>query len=365
MLYPQEHNRQTSTVIIEPVGASCNLACDYCYHNNIRETKVHVMSLLVLEKIIEQSLRLNKHRIKFLWHGGEPLLAGLEFYKEVVCLQNRLREAGQRVENHIQTNATLINDEWAEFFCSTGFKISTSIDGPRQIHDSFRKTSSGKGSFESVVKGVRILQEYQLKTGVVVTVNRHNVYYPEDVYQTLIQLGCKSFELSVASNTAISASIAPHSEDACIFLKKIFDLWLDADDPSVYIRLFDNTVRAMLGAQVRNCAFSYNRCREYIAFDENGEIYTCARFFKEESAYLGSCFGGSVLELLASAKVSSLYDSVAKIKEECLVCRWLGACGGGCAYQRWLNGGFGSLFPQCEIRKSLFEHIENRIKPLL
>lgn len=363
MSYPKEHDLRTSTIIVEPVGAGCNLSCKYCYHSNIRKEKLEVMSEYVLRTLIRESLKINNKRIKFLWHGGEPLLAGLNFYQTAIKIQNQYRlSKNQQIANHLQTNAILIDKEWAGFFRDNSFKISTSIDGPAWLHDKCRCFQNGKGSFHKTIKGIETLKQFGLNVGVVVTINRYNVKYPDLIYQTLLDLDIKNFEFNIASDVPGISSLAPSSFEASKLLKRVFNLWFCTDDPSVYIRIFHNVIRSLVGAQTKDCSFAYNRCREYIASDEKGAIYTCGRFLKEEEAYLGSCLNKSLVGILNAEKTKQIYDQVSRVKEECLECQWLGACGGGCAYQRWFNGGFGSHFPQCEIRKSLFQHIEKKTK---
>lgn len=365
MLYPLEYNPTTSTVIIEPVGGECNLSCAYCYHDNIREQKLTVMSDDILEKLVADALQLNNERVKFLWHGGEPMLAGIQFYQTVVKLQRRYRTSEKQViSNHIQTNATLINNEWAQFFKEHRFRVSSSIDGPDWLHNKCRTYKSGNGAFEKTMQGIDALRQLDMSIGVVVTVNQYNVKFPDLLYQTLMELNINSFELNIATDVINCSSMSPDSDEAVAFLTRVFDLWFDTDDPSVYIRIFSNTIKSLIGLPVRDCSFSYNRCQEYLACDEKGDFYTCGRFLKESVAYVGSV-DDSMIQLISSKKIRKLYDQVAKIKDECMKCRWLGACGGGCAYQRWLNGGFGSLFPQCEMRKALFEHIEKRVTSYL
>lgn len=363
----QSKELTVSTIIVEPVGGSCNLNCEYCYHSNTRNyNRLEIMEDEILEKVIQNASILNKNRVKFLWHGGEPLLAGMDFYKKVLKFQNSHRASpDQKFANHVQTNATLIDENWTNFIKENNLKISTSIDGPAQLHDQCRHDVYGNGSFDKTMRGIDLLRKAGLTVGIIVTINKYNVHYPELIYQTLLNLGIKDFEINPVSDVAGVSSLTPKSSDTIKFLKKVFDLWFNADDPSVYIRIFHNAIRLFINAPTNDCSFSYNRCREYMAIDEKGEIYSCGRFLKEEKAHLGSCSNSSFTKILESNRARQVYDQVAKIKKECFSCRWLDACGGGCAYQRWTNGGFGSSFPQCEIRKALFKHVERRIKGFL
>lgn len=214
-----------STLLIEPVGGKCNLVCSYCYHSNIRGGELLAMPQKILERIIMEVLKVNEERIKFLWHGGEPMLAGINFYRRVVELQkNYRRSEEQTINNHIQTNATLINEKWARFFKENSFKVSTSIDGPEWLHDRFRRTKLNQGSFQEVIRGIRILREWGMNVGVVTTINYFNVKYPREIYETLIDLGLKGFDLNIASDIPGAETIAPSEEETVNFLKEVFDI---------------------------------------------------------------------------------------------------------------------------------------------
>jgi uncharacterized protein len=317
----------------------------------------------VLERITAEILKVSRKRIKFLWHGGEPMLTGIDFYRRAVECQKRYRRGdNQIIDNHIQTNATLIDDRWAKFFKENDFKVSTSIDGPEQLHNRFRFTKDGRGSFQKVIKGIKILSDWGMNVGVVTTINCINAKYPEEVYDTLIGLGLKGFEFNVVSNAPGAEPLTPSEKDAVTFLKRTFDKWFENDDPSIHVRLFVNVLRSFCGFSARDCSFVYNRCREFIACDEKGDLYTCGRFLKEPAGYIGSCFSNPLYKILSSDATKELYKKVSLIHDECRSCEWLYACGGGCAYQRWLNGGFGSKFPQCGIRRKLFKHIKQRME---
>lgn len=185
------------------------------------------------------------------------MLAGIDFYKRAVELQKRFwKPEQQNIANHIQTNLTLLNEKWIEFFKENSFKISTSIDGSERLHDRYRHYKSGNGSFKKVVAGIEALRKVGMSFGVVVTINRFNVGFPDEVYQTLMELGIKGFELNLATESIGRESLAPPEDDAIRFLKRSFDIWFEADDPTIHVRLFVNVLRALIGLPLRDCSFS-------------------------------------------------------------------------------------------------------------
>jgi uncharacterized protein len=320
------------------------------------------LSLPVLERAIQDACA-SASRIKFLWHGGEPMLAGMSFYEKALEFQARYRLPGQAISNHIQTNATLINGRWAEFFAHYHFRVSTSIDGPSGIHDAYRANKAGQGSFDDVVRGIRRLQALGERVGVIITLTKVSVAYPDEIFQTILELGEGGYEINVCSDTtAGTEDIRPSTEEAIACLSRIFDLWFGLDNPAFRIRLFMNTLRALRGGLPNDCAFRYNRCRDFVAIDESGDIYPCARFLKEAKVYMGNVLSDGLQNTLKSQAATQLYDCIAKVKEECLSCEWIEACGGGCAYQRWLHRGqFDDPFPLCQVRKGIFAHVRKRL----
>jgi len=344
------------TIMIEPVGGNCNLKCKYCYQESIRTT-VKIMPEEVLRKLILDAIALNK-KIKFLWHGGEPMLAGLDFFKKAVELQKRFNQNKTEIVNAIQTNATLINDDWATFFTENHFKIGTSIDGPKWLHNETRNRS-----YEQVMKGIQKIQKNGGEVGIIITVSKNNVDFPEEVWREIIEPKqiSRSFEINICSSTEIT-NLTPSHDQSLNFLIKIFDLWIKEDDPEIYIKTFRVVLRYLLGGEAGDCAFEYNKCNRFVAIDESGDAYICNRFIKRPIAYLGNILEQNLKDIFKSEKATRLYEQVARIKEDCKKCEWLMCCGGGCAFQRWVHTGrFNAGFPECELRKNFFSYVKNKL----
>ena len=174
-------------VMIKPRGPICNLVCEYCYYLSkeaLYPGSDFRMSDRVLEDFIRQYIQSQKvPQVIFAWQGGEPTLMGIDFYHKAIDFQRKYSQPGMKIENTIQTNGTLLTDEWCDFFKENNFLVGVSLDGPPHIHDQFRKDKSGNGSAERVLKGLRLLQKHKVETNVLCTVNNGNVAYPIEVYR--------------------------------------------------------------------------------------------------------------------------------------------------------------------------------------
>jgi len=351
-------------VLVAPVGGECNLRCKYCYHEGIRRDRVDVMNDKVLLGTIKAAVGLAR-QIDFLWHGGESTLAGLNFYKKAVAWQREFLK-GQKVKNIIQTNGTLLTDEWAEFFSKEDFFVSISIDGPQALHNANRIFAGGRGSFEKVINGINLIKEQQ-KVGLLCIVNSANVAYPEEIYAFMKSTGNRGFEANLCTETVEGVGhLIPSDEQATKFFKRLFDLWFQDDQPSFRIRTFVNAIRAMVDGTPLDCSFAYNRCWLYLGIDERGDVYPCNRFLKVPEFYLGSVLEKSLSEIHETKKAKQIYSEMPKIHGGCFRCKWWQNCGGGCAYDRWLiDRKFDSVHPQCAVRRRLFSHIEKKVGPFI
>ena len=171
--------------IIKVVGNSCNLACDYCFYGGKEKPPLRVISDELIESFIAQFMEMFSGRIRFVWHGGEPLLAGIPFFERAISYENKYLKSGDRIENLLQTNAVLINDSWAQFFKDNGFRIGVSLDGNQKSHDLFRKNRDGRGSFQRTMRGIRTLKRFGIMPGIIQTLTRSNIANIEEDFQQL------------------------------------------------------------------------------------------------------------------------------------------------------------------------------------
>lgn len=355
---------QKITVMILPVGSGCNLECSYCYHGDrfTKGEKVRIMQPSTLGRIIEGSKDLAVD-IDFLWHGGEPLLAGLDMYQNALNIQKANAFKGN-IRNILQTNATLINDDWINFFVKNDFLLSISLDGPEYLHDKNRYNHNKQGTFKSVSSGIKKVVDVDKAVGVIAVITKTNVNYPDEVYDALKATGAKTCAFHFCSgDDSDNFSLVPSGKEGISFFKRVFDLWLKDDNPNFLIRNFRNVLRVMYGGRALDCASNHDHCRRFIAVTLNGDVYPCHRFVNKDEFKLGNVLNQSLPSIYE--KASKTYDTMASIPEKCFRCCWFKACGGGCAFERFTVGGkFPSEHPECELKQQLFYYIEERVKTI-
>ncbi|MBL7155109.1 MAG: SPASM domain-containing protein [Candidatus Portnoybacteria bacterium] len=344
------------TFIVTPMGNSCNLHCDYCYHENLSRRPLAKMNERVLGKFIKESLSLFDG-VRYIWHGGESMLAGIDFYKKVLVLQKKYKRINQSVINGIQTNATLVNENWGQIFADNNFYVSTSLDGTKDLHDLHRDNS-----YDRVVKGIEILSKHLNRVGIILVVNKDNVHFPDEIYKSFcVHNWYRGFELHPCMPIADSKNeLVPDENDLLNFMCRIFDLWWGQDDPKIVIRTLRDIIRVFLGVYPITCASQRKGCLHISSIDYDGNIYTCSRFMKEKEGYLGNILEDTLYNLLQSERTQKIYQLMVELPKECLSCGWLNYCGGGCAYQRWLDGW--SKYYQCNVRRKVFEYVVSKLQ---
>jgi len=348
------------TVMILPVGLNCNMACSYCYHagKNLSRGKIHRMPDEILEKIFFESSQLAKN-VDFLWHGGEPLLVGINHFRKAVQIEKEINFVG-RVRNMVQTNGTLLTRTFCDFFAKENFKISTSIDGTKKFNDVNRRLTSGKGTYDKVKKAINLWRTIGNNIGAVVLITKTNVNYPIEVYESIKKLHLTSCTFHFCSqNEECSTDLIPEKNETFKFFHSVFDRWFEDDDPNFSVRNFRNAIRVLCGGRPLDCASIVNGCRGFIAVKENGDVYPCHRFVGKNEFLMGNINYGSLSEIYENA--THKYDRICSLSGDCKSCEWLKMCGGGCAYERFItNGAFNSVHPECSIKKMIFRYIEKK-----
>ena len=274
---------QSKTIIVKPVSSHCNLRCKYCYNGvQFRHgKKIPPMTLDIAERLHRFLPELEVRNIKLIWHGGEPLLRGLDFYKSVVMIQSQLLQDFSKlnIENSIMTNGTLVTNEWAAFLKENKWRLGVSLDGQKHIHDKFRVDSKGKGTFERVLNGRLIAEKVGISVGMISVITSETLKYPpEEVYQFLTSLS-DSFDISPCwepSRDGVTQEYVVEPEAFLTFIKSFFDIWWNNDDPKMDIRSLKNLLYSVIGGRPSNCAFNGN-CSNFIAFDADGSVYPCGR----------------------------------------------------------------------------------------
>lgn len=326
-------------VMLKPVGAMCNLRCKYCYYldkkNLYPDSKTFVMSDQVLEEFIEQYMNAQtSQQILFTWHGGETLMRSISFYQKAMALQRKYAY-GRRIDNCLQTNGTLLTDEWCRFFKDNNFLIGISVDGPQHCHDRYRRTKDNRPSFYQVMKGVGLLKKHHVEFNIMGVVNDYNVDYPLEFYNFFKEIDCHFIQFAPIVEM-IGGGPAPWNVPAAKwgdFLIAIFDEWVKKDVGNYFIQYFDSTLANWVGEEPGVCTLA-KTCGQAGVMEFNGDVYSCDHFVSPEYK-LGNIRSQTLTQMMYSPKQikfgNEKYD---KLPRQCKECEFLFACNGECPKNR-------------------------------
>ena len=349
-------------VMLKPAGAHCNLACKYCYYlekNKLYPTaQRHLMSDEILEQFTREYIEAQTmSQVLFTWHGGEPLLRSIDFYRKALSLQQKYA-GGRRIDNVIQTNGTLLTDEWCEFFAQNHWLVGISIDGPQPDHDHYRLTAAGKPSWKKVMQGIKLLKKHGVEWNAMAVVNAYNANHPLEFYRFFKENGCQFLQFtpiverltrhedgrtlaSLADKDEISlseASVAP--EQWGYFLCAIFDEWVRKDVGKIFVEIFDCTLANWMGISPGICAYS-KECGHAGVMEHNGDVYSCDHFVFPEYK-LGNIRDHSLIDMLygeQQQEFSRLKHS--SLPRQCKECDMEFACHGECPKNRFMKDKYG------------------------
>lgn len=349
-------------VMLKPAGAHCNLACKYCYYlekNKLYPTaQRHLMSDEMLEQFTREYIEAQTmNQVLFTWHGGEPLLRSIDFYRKALSLQQKYA-GGRRIDNVIQTNGTLLTDEWCEFFAQNHWLVGISIDGPQPDHDHYRLTAAGKPSWQKVMQGIKLLKKHGVEWNAMAVVNADNANHPLEFYRFFKENGCQFLQFtpiverltrhedgrtlaSLADKDEISlseASVAP--EQWGYFLCAIFDEWVRKDVGKIFVEIFDCTLANWMGISPGICAYS-KECGHAGVMEHNGDVYSCDHFVFPEYK-LGNIRDHSLIDMLygeQQQEFSRLKHS--SLPRQCKECDMEFACHGECPKNRFMKDKYG------------------------
>ena len=345
------------TAIVKPVGDYCNQKCTYCFYFQRDQATHCLLSDTLLEKFISEYLALFDGDLSFIWHGGEPLLAGIPFFERVVALQRTYAKSGQQIANHIQTNATLIDREWAQFFKTHRFAVGVSLDGHRQSHDLCRLNRGGRGSFDRVMEGIRHLDDVGLKYGVVkVLTARHLPHIAEDFRFLSDDMKLKQWSINVLADQSGTGAYEERGVSDAEFttaLRELLALWLERDDASLRIREIENLVCGALTRASGHCTFS-GLCTRYFCLNYDGRIFPCDSFTNDPDSSFGSLASDSLRNILVGSKRERFVTTVNEVHPECVQCEWWNVCHNGCTSQR--VGSIAGKYYYCGARREMFEY---------
>lgn len=368
----KRNERRGFTSMVKPVGSLCNMRCKYCYYLDkaaLYDYRQPLMSDELLERYIRANIEGNNSPvIAFAWHGGEPLLAGKEFFRKAVALEQKYAE-GRTVENSIQTNGLLLDDEWCAIFRDNNFLVGVSIDGPEHIHDAHRVDAGGQPTFARVIKGIERLYRNRVEYNTLTTVNIHSEGRGAEVYNFLRGISVFMQFLPVAellcdgriqSPEAQKADIAPWSVSAKgfgEFMCDVFDIWVKKDVGRRYVQLFDATLALMVGVQPSVCSLC-ETCGSGLTVEHNGDVYCCDHFVYPEYK-IGNIHTDRLADLAYCDRQFEF--GVAKralLPRECRHCKYYNLCHGECPKHRFIDdyrGEYGKNY-LCEGYKHFYDH---------
>lgn len=367
-------------VMLKPAGSLCNLRCKYCYYLEknalYTEQKNHVISDEMLDKFIREYIEAQTSPdVLFCWHGGETLMRPISFYRRAIELQRKYAR-GRRIDNTIQTNATMLTDEWCEFFRENNFLVGVSIDGPQEFHDEYRRTATGKPTFHKVMQGIRLLNKHNVEWNALAVVNDFNADYPLDFYNFFKEIGCHYIQFTPIVERRIERndglSLAPGMEEGGElvdfsvtpeqwgkFLCTIFDEWVRHDVGTYFIQIFDTTLANWAGVQPGLCSLA-KECGHAGVMEFNGDVYSCDHFVYPEHL-LGNINEKTITEMMYGEKQREF----AKLKHEllpqqCRECPVEFACHGECPKNRFTRDKYGNpgLNYLCKGYRQFFEHVK-------
>lgn len=367
--------------MLKPVGSRCNLDCHYCYYLDkeaIYGGHEPCMSEELLEEYIRQYIEGNRvDQVCFTWHGGEPMLAGLEFFRKAIVLQQRYAK-GKRIENALQTNGLLLDEEWCRFLRENNFLVGISIDGPQSIHDQNRLDKGGRGTFDRVMQSIELLHRSGVEFNTMTTVNSSSEGRGREVYRFLKSIGSRFMQfMPVVEHTLTRPDqprpfiVAPETPQSQLapwsvsakgygeFMCEIFDEWVIRDVGRCYVQLFDVALAQWVGMRPALCAFC-DTCGDSLVVEHNGDIYACDHFVYPEYR-LGNLKDTTLKAAYASRRQADF--GAAKhnlLPEECRRCRYYFACRGECPKHRFSTTveGESHLNTLCEGYKAFFSHVD-------
>ena len=349
-------------VMLKPAGAHCNLACKYCYYlekNNLyQNSHRHLMSDEMLEQFTREYIEAQTMpQVLFTWHGGEPLMRSIDFYKKALELQKKYAN-GKQIDNVIQTNGTLLTNEWCEFFAKNHWLVGISIDGPQEYHDHYRVTPDGKPSWEKVMQGIQLLKKHRVEWNAMAVVNAYNAEHPLEFYHFFRDNGCQYLQfppiverLTEHEDGRTLASLADDREiplaDASVtpqqwgnFLCTIFDDWVRHDVGKTFVEIFDCTLANWMGVLPGICAYS-KECGHAGVMEHNGDVYSCDHFVFPEYK-LGNIREQSLIDMLYGEKQQAFSRlKHTSLPRQCKECDMEFACHGECPKNRFEKDKYG------------------------
>ncbi len=362
-------------IFAKPVGAVCNLGCTYCYYLRKEDlySKGDVIRMPddVLEEYIVQHINASPDTVvRFSWHGGEPTVLGLDYFRKIVDVQRKVKHPKKRIINGIQTNGTLLTEEWCRFLAKEGFSVGLSLDGPQEMHDRYRITKHGKPTHKQAMRGYHFLRQQGITPDILCVVNVYNVQYPRRVYDFFKEIKAQyiTFLPLVEQEPGAEAGVNPITVPALAFgefLCTIFDEWQDHDIGRITVQIFEEAAKTAFNQTHELCIFRQT-CGDVAVIEYNGDFFSCDHFV--DSAHkLGNIRDTHLTELLESPEqIAFGQNKMDALPQYCRVCEVLAMCNGECPKNRFIRtpDGEEGLNYLCTGYKCFFNHIRPFVNQL-
>lgn len=378
-------------VMTKPIGPRCNIDCSYCYYLEKEklypDEKKFRMPDDVLEAYIkgmfEAQTAAGVRDVLFAWQGGEPTMLGLPYFQKIVDLQRRHCPEGATFSNSMQTNGMLLDDDWGAFLARERFLMGISIDGPKQIHDRYRRDRAGRPTFDAVMRGLDVLRRHGVEYNILTTIHRANAGKGKEIYKFLRGLGTEHLQfIPIVERRAPSGDLAgaPQVDDDPEnlvtewsvqpraygkFLCDVFDIWHRQDMGRIFVQFFENQVGMWMGQPASLCVFA-ETCGNALAMEHNGDLYTCDHYVYP-TFKLGNIKDRSIGEMAWSDMASEFGDAKkSTLTNQCQRCQFRFACNGGCPKHRILKSKEGEPGHNyfCESYTMFFRHAGPRLKAM-
>jgi uncharacterized protein len=388
-------------VMVKPGGAICNLDCSYCFYLHKEQLLGSETKFRITDEILEAHIKQyiegqDRDEIVFSWQGGEPTMLGLGFFEKVVELEKKCKKPNQRIENDLQTNGTLLNDDWGAFLKQHGFLVGLSIDGPRELHDANRMNKDGKPTFAKVFAATQMLHQHGVPFNSLTVVNRLNARRPKDVYRFLRdEVNPRQMQFIPGLEPKVFQTVAPQKwdpeslpmynsagahpgnpesvvtdwsvdpDDWGYFLCRVWDDWLRHDLGKVFVNLFETAVAQWMGQDAQICVY-HEFCGKGVALEHDGSLYSCDHYVYPEYKLGNIIERSSSRMVFADEQMQFGMNKFTSLPEMCRECEFLFACNGECPKNRLIRtpDGEPGLNYLCSGLMRFWKHIDSDAKEL-
>lgn len=358
------------SLLVKPVSGSCNMNCRYCFYRDVSESRsienLGKMSDATLETMVQRVFEECEDSCSFAFQGGEPTLAGLDFYEKLVVFQKKYNTKGLNVTNSIQTNGLDLDESWAEFFKRENFLVGVSIDGDKELHDTSRVDRKDKGTFSRILKTVNLFNKHGVDYNILCVLTSYVARYPERVYKYFKGQGFKYLQFIPCLDPLAEErggsfySLKPDRFES--FLKRMFDLWYDdcIKNEGISIRHFDNWLGLLLGYPPENCAMS-GRCAVYFVLEADGSVYPCD-FYVTDEWKMGNIATDKFVDMQQSDTAKRFVAASGALDNTCMECKYYYLCRGGCRRDRVELSNDKTINYYCSAFKGFFDYSLDRFR---